>query len=92
MQEVNLKIFSDEECIKRHEGRTTKDHICGGVDEGGKGQCNGDSGGPLLYNGSIQLGIVSWSVKPCAVYPYPGVYTKVSHYINWIQQNMRSSV
>ncbi|XP_018797288.1 PREDICTED: chymotrypsin-2-like [Bactrocera latifrons] len=88
VQEVDLKIFSDDECTERHNGRTTTDHLCGGVDEGGKGQCNGDSGGPLLYNGSIQLGIVSWSIKPCAVYPYPGVYTKVSHYISWIKKNM----
>ncbi|CAD6992479.1 chymotrypsin-1-like [Ceratitis capitata] len=92
LQEVNLKIYSDEECTSRHEGRTTTDHLCGGVDEGGKGQCNGDSGGPLLYQGSIQLGIVSWSIKPCAIYPYPGVYTKVSHYVNWIRQNVDSVI
>ncbi|XP_036322969.1 mite allergen Der p 3-like [Rhagoletis pomonella] len=88
VQEVDLKIYSDAECTERHNGRTTSDHICGGVDEGGKGQCSGDSGGPLLYQGHIQLGIVSWSIKPCTVYPYPGVYTKVSHYIDWIQENV----
>ncbi|XP_065354166.1 mite allergen Der p 3-like [Calliphora vicina] len=88
LQEVNLKIYSDAECNSRHNGATTADHICGGVDEGGKGQCSGDSGGPLLYNGTIQLGIVSWSVKPCTVAPYPGVYTKVSHFIDWIYKHI----
>lgn len=88
LQEVNLKIYSDEECNSRHNGATTTSHICGGVDEGGKGQCSGDSGGPLLYQGSIQLGIVSWSIKPCTVAPYPGVYTKVSHYIGWINEQI----
>ncbi|CAD6992477.1 unnamed protein product [Ceratitis capitata] len=92
LQEVGLKIYSDEECISRHEGGTTVHNICGGVDEGWKGQCSGDSGGPLLYEGHIQLGIVSWSVKPCTRPPYPGVYTKVSHYIDWIKENCDSCI
>ncbi|KAH8294048.1 hypothetical protein KR054_007729 [Drosophila jambulina] len=87
LQEVSLKIYSDEECTMRHEGQTDpKYHICGGVDEGGKGQCSGDSGGPLIYQGQ-QVGIVSWSIKPCTVAPYPGVYCKVSQYIDWITRN-----
>lgn len=57
--------------------------LCAGVEEGGRGQCSGDSGSPLTIDG-MQIGVVSWSVKPCAVAPYPGVYTKVSHYIDWI--------
>ncbi|XP_061394696.1 trypsin-1 [Musca vetustissima] len=89
LQEVDLKIYSDAECQERHNYETNPQyHICGGVDEGGKGQCSGDSGGPLLYKGNIQLGIVSWSRKPCTIAPYPGVYTKVSHYIDWIKKNM----
>uniref|UniRef100_A0A1I8ND40 Peptidase S1 domain-containing protein n=1 Tax=Musca domestica TaxID=7370 RepID=A0A1I8ND40_MUSDO len=89
LQEVNLKIYSDNECQERHNYQTNPEyHICGGVDEGGKGQCSGDSGGPLLYNGNVQLGIVSWSRKPCTIAPYPGVYTKVSHYIHWIKQHV----
>ncbi|XP_037952058.1 chymotrypsin-2-like [Teleopsis dalmanni] len=88
LQEVNLKIYSDDECATRHNFKTNENQICGGVDEGGKGQCSGDSGGPLLLDGQVQLGIVSWSIKPCTVAPYPGVYTKVSHYIDWIEANM----
>nr|XP_014095848.1 anionic trypsin-1-like isoform X2 [Bactrocera oleae] len=87
LEDVHLKIYSDCECTTRHSGHTNADHLCAGVDVGGKGQCTGDSGGPLLYMGSIQLGIVSWSVKPCGVKYYPGVYTKVSHYIGWIRNH-----
>ncbi|XP_068156863.1 chymotrypsin-2 [Drosophila tropicalis] len=87
LQEVQLKVYSDEECVLRHNGSTDPQyHICGGVDEGGKGQCSGDSGGPLIYE-SRQVGIVSWSIKPCTVAPYPGVYCKVSQYIDWIKRN-----
>jgi secreted trypsin-like serine protease len=32
------------------------------------------SGGPLLVN-NVQIGIVSWSVKPCGIPPFPGVFT-----------------
>ncbi|EDW42907.1 GM26270 [Drosophila sechellia] len=91
LQEVSLKIYSDAECTSRHNGQTDpKYHICGGVDEGGKGQCSGDSGGPLIYNGQ-QVGIVSWSMKPCTVAPYPGVYCKVSQYVDWIKSNQAIS-
>ncbi|KAH8382773.1 hypothetical protein KR009_005191, partial [Drosophila setifemur] len=87
LQEVSLKIYSDVECTLLHGGKTDpKYHLCSGVDEGGKGQCSGDSGGPLMYNNQ-QVGIVSWSVKPCTVAPYPGVYCKVSQYIDWIKEN-----
>ncbi|EDW66510.1 chymotrypsin-2 [Drosophila virilis] len=87
LQQVQLKVYSDEECVARHQGSTDpRYHICGGVDEGGKGQCSGDSGGPLLYDGQ-QVGIVSWSIKPCTVAPYPGVYCKVANYVDWIQKN-----
>ncbi|XP_034116861.1 chymotrypsin-2 [Drosophila nasuta] len=87
LQRVGLKIYSDAECTSRHNGATDgRYHICGGVDEGGKGQCSGDSGGPLIYNGQ-QVGIVSWSIKPCTVAPYPGVYCKVSSYVEWIIKN-----
>ncbi|XP_058815819.1 melanization protease 1-like [Topomyia yanbarensis] len=54
--------------------------------------CAGDSGGPLLYNSrqssAVQYGIVSFGVNSCGEQGAPGVYTKVSHYIDWIAQNL----
>lgn len=35
---------------------------------------------------SVQVGIVSWSIKPCTIPPYPGVYTAVAPYIEWIEE------
>ncbi|XP_069701211.1 trypsin alpha-like [Periplaneta americana] len=81
---VDIKTYSDEDCLKVMPGYVRPNNICAGVPEGGKGQCRGDSGGPLIVNG-YQAGIVSWSVKPCGLAPYPGVYTEVSHYIDWIK-------
>ncbi|RZC42732.1 Trypsin and/or DUF1986 domain containing protein [Asbolus verrucosus] len=79
LQKFNINVYTDEDCetIHAESGPTNRNyHICAGVPEGGKGQCNGDSGGPLTVNG-IQVGIVSWSVKPCTKIGYPGVFTKI---------------
>ncbi|PSN29662.1 Kallikrein-14 [Blattella germanica] len=86
LQQVDITVYSDANCQSIHYYTIHDSNICAGVPEGGKGQCSGDSGGPLVANGH-QVGIVSWSVKPCTVAPYPGVYTEVAYYINWINQH-----
>lgn len=84
LQKASLIIFSSKDCQKLHRQEIFYTNICGGVPEGWRGQCQGDSGGPMLVDG-VQVGIVSWSEKPCQIPPYPGVYTGVMHYIDWIE-------
>jgi trypsin len=45
--------------------------------------CQGDSGGPIIINNTI-IGITSWGYE-CAQDNYPGVYTYVPYFLNWIQ-------
>lgn len=86
LQKVNLQFYSRYDCAKLHNpGWILTNNICAGVPDGYQGQCNGDSGGPLIVNGVV-VGIVSWSIKPCTVPPYPGVFTAVSPYIDWIEE------
>ncbi|KAF5295151.1 hypothetical protein FQR65_LT10539 [Abscondita terminalis] len=88
LQKVELKVYSHEDCVKAHGSDISiVSHLCSGVPEGWKGQCSGDSGGPLVSGGK-QIGSVSWSVKPCAIVGYPGVYAKTASYSDWIRLTM----
>ena len=51
----------------------------------------GDSGGPLLLqrdNTWTQIGIVSFGNK-CAEPGFPGVYTRLTYFLDWINSNSR---
>ncbi|XP_055386238.1 spaetzle-processing enzyme-like [Condylostylus longicornis] len=72
-------------------GKFSEEHFCAG---GTKDACGGDSGGPvaILQNVSNKwayfiVGIITYGTTPCGN-DDPGVYTKISKYIEWIIQNM----
>ncbi len=72
------------------------DHmVCAGVNGGGKDACQGDSGGPLVAtNGASQrvlVGVTSWG-NGCAVANYPGLWSRVSSYADWIDQQIHAPV
>lgn len=91
LQKVELQIYDYHDCKAAHDlsGNSLdiyRTNICAGVPEMGKSECNGDSGGALLVN-DVMVGIVSWSLKPCAIAPYPGVYTDVGSFVHWISEH-----
>ncbi len=53
--------------------------------------CKGDSGGPLMVPdgiGGVKLaGATSWGVG-CALAGYPGVWTRLSYYQDWVAENV----
>ncbi|CAB4063819.1 unnamed protein product [Lepeophtheirus salmonis] len=62
-----------------------------------KDACLGDSGGPLMTMDFIPgkwtkrltlIGIVSYG-RSCAEYHVPGIYTRITAYLNWIVSNIQ---
>ncbi|XP_008589691.1 PREDICTED: serine protease 52-like [Galeopterus variegatus] len=87
LMKVDLKLINWDKCLHAI-SLITKNMICAGTPEGGKDACQSDSGGPLVCQKKkksiwYQLGIVSWGVG-CGLKDKPGVYTKVSSYLLWI--------
>lgn len=85
LQKVGLKVVRNTECNEIFDGGIHDSNLCVGLEGEEKSQCQGDSGGPAVLNDGTLVGVCSWSVKPCGNPYYPGVYTKVSHYRDWIK-------
>lgn len=84
---VKVPIINQEECVAAYESYNpvTDNMICAGdLENGGIGPCQEDLGGPLVVNNVI-VGITSWSLG-CARPKYPGVWTRVSKYREWIDE------
>ncbi|XP_022176319.1 serine protease snake-like [Myzus persicae] len=98
LMKVSLDFVKQNECNRSYSsskspnlefGINPNNQICAGKLEGGKDTCQGDSGGPLqivhpefecMYT---QVGITSFG-KLCGEPNAPGVYTRVSNYVSWI--------
>jgi len=98
LKQVTVAIVSNKACNLVYQVdniKITDGMICAGG-QAGQDSCNGDSGGPLVVpNGSggyLLAGLVSFgglkSGKPCGDAGVPGVYARVSYYVNWIKANM----
>lgn len=62
--------------------------LCAGRQDGRVDACQGDSGGPLTgwAGRRTVVGIVSWGFG-CASASFPGVYTRIAAYADWIAAN-----
>uniref|UniRef100_A0A2K5JVP2 Transmembrane protease serine 4 n=1 Tax=Colobus angolensis palliatus TaxID=336983 RepID=A0A2K5JVP2_COLAP len=85
--QASVQVIDSTRCNAddAYQGEVTEKMVCAGIPEGGVDTCQGDSGGPLMYQSDQWqvVGIVSWGYG-CGGPSTPGVYTKVSAYLNWI--------
>ncbi|XP_053605954.1 transmembrane protease serine 9-like [Plodia interpunctella] len=98
LQEVEVPVMSNQQCrsTKYTNNMITDNMLCAGYpDTGKKDSCQGDSGGPLIAERKFDtryelIGVVSWG-NGCARPGYPGVYTRVTNYLDWIKENTKDA-
>ncbi|KAG7171000.1 Proclotting enzyme-like 6 [Homarus americanus] len=82
LREAQLPVWKNSDCNDAYFQPITEIFLCAGF---------GDSGGPLqLYTEGrwVQIGLVSFGNR-CAEPGYPGVYTRITHFMPWIRSNLR---
>ncbi|XP_046446266.1 serine proteinase stubble-like isoform X4 [Daphnia pulex] len=93
LQYVGVPIINNTECQKIYQSihkKIDRQSICAGYPEGLKDSCEGDSGGPMMvYKRGrwVLAGIISWGVG-CARPNQPGVSTRVTEFLDWIQSTL----
>nr|CAD7457168.1 unnamed protein product [Timema tahoe] len=93
--QLQVPVVEQDSCKSAYENFHTTiidDRVlCAGFAKGGKDACQGDSGGPLMWpKGGTEfylIGIVSYGYR-CAEPGYPGVYTRITAFIDWITKNI----
>ena len=95
LNEVGVRVFPDGDCGSMT-SMMSEDMICAGLMAGGKDSCQGDSGGPAVSllpvpeYGEVRatlLGLTSWGYG-CGKPNKPGVYTRLSQYVDWIHRRV----
>ncbi|MGE0255647.1 MAG: serine protease [Alphaproteobacteria bacterium] len=106
LRAVAMPIVDQETCkaaYAKHYGPNAiaDNEVCAGFAEGGRDSCQGDSGGPLVVEGGpsgyVLAGITSWggydnkSNFYCALREGYGVYARISSFVPWILETIRSN-
>ncbi|CAH0760477.1 unnamed protein product [Diatraea saccharalis] len=102
LQAVQVPVVSNEICAEaytQYKVRIGEGTLCAGYKSGGRDACKGDSGGPLMQpiltenfkTAFYQIGVVGYG-RRCGEPGYPGIYTRVTHFIPWIQEKLLGSV
>lgn len=92
LQQAEVPIYDQDQAAFAYRSQgyaLTENMLAAGPVSGLVDTCSGDSGGPLLApdasgDGWVLAGITSWGLS-CAEPDYPGIYTKVSQYTDWIE-------
>jgi len=89
LRQVVVPVVPQTDCAQPayYGSYVTENMLCAGYAAGGRDACHGDSGGPLAcrVQGRWSLhGVVSFG-RGCAEPRKPGVYTRVTKFVDWIR-------
>jgi len=97
LQEAEVHIWNNKDCAKNYgelDKSVTEKMLCANGLTRKIDSCQGDSGGPLnCFNIKTRrwelCGIVSFGAE-CASLRYPGVYTRITKYLSWIDNVIKN--
>lgn len=92
LEDVQVPIVSTADCENAYEvGDITPRMICAGyIHSGGKDGCQGDTSGPLVFDGQL-IGLLSWGLG-CGRPGFPSVYTYVPALQQWIDDTIAANI
>ncbi|XP_046443880.1 chymotrypsin-like elastase family member 1 [Daphnia pulex] len=91
LQKANVTVYDIDVCNKQWNRQLNGSiHVCAA--QSNTAICLGDSGGPLLVNGNVQIGISSFiSDNGCNDPTRFPVFTRVFTYLGWIAATMANN-
>lgn len=85
---IEAPIMSNSVCGRYYFGSVKASNICIRTKTTHKSTCNGDSGGPLAVHdeeGPLQVGLTSYGIALGCEVGFPGVFTRITSFVDWIE-------
>ncbi|EPQ15129.1 Kallikrein-7 [Myotis brandtii] len=86
----NVNITSFRDCKQTYWTLLKYHMLCAAAPDGLSDICRGDSGSPLICEGSLQ-GVVSAGHFPCILPFEPVIYTRICMYRKWLYDTMKAN-
>lgn len=89
---IEIPVAPRNECARAMRNSISDNMLCAGILGDKRDSCHGDSGGPMVTqfkNTWFLVGLVSWG-EGCGKLDNFGIYTKVSSYLEWIDQQIKT--
>lgn len=93
LQQASVEFWDNKDCAASFKSQNktldiAKSQLCAGKKVGGIDSCWADSGGPLVNDQNVLVGVVSTGIG-CARPGLPGIYTRVFEYLDWIESTIK---
>ncbi|KAH8386752.1 hypothetical protein KR093_002387 [Drosophila rubida] len=85
IHKINLTLATDAVCLDAYSDHDASKDFCL-AHKLKEGTCNGDGGGPAIYNGKL-LGVCNFVVGACGS-RYPDVFVRTAGYSAWLQEQL----